>query len=68
MKNNYAVIYRGFLDVHKRNKEKNALRYAFEDTVHTIVVEEQVTTLAAKEWLNSLMPMINNHTKHRENA
>lgn len=65
--NDWRIIYQNNVDYHQQRGEANYLRYAFEDTVATMLINEEMTPLQVKEHLNGLIPMWNTQ-KERNNA
>ncbi len=57
--NNWLIIHRNNIDYHQQRGEANYLRYAFEDTVSSMVINEKMTPLQAREHLNMLIPALN---------
>lgn len=59
MLTNYLVVYRNNLDRHQSFGEKDAVRLAFDDTVEQIALNESISRLNAREYLNGIIPLAN---------
>ena len=55
---NWLIVYKNTRDTYVRQGEVDYLKYAFEDTVDRIALNEKLTRQQAKEYLNGLMPLV----------
>lgn len=55
---NWLIVFKNNCDTYQRRGEVNYLRYAAEDTVDRIALDERMTKRQAREYFDRIMPLV----------